>query len=81
MRGETDDILKWPFHGTMVIHLMNQTEDDNHIEFAANYKSETLKEASVRVLAPKTDPEGLVNPESWHCPHLQILLLLPSSTW
>ena len=59
MRGETDDILKWPFHGTIVIHLMNQTEDDNHIEFAANYKSETLKEASVQVLAPRKRSRGL----------------------
>ena len=63
MRGDMDSILKWPFRGTIVIHLLNQVEDDNHIRFVANYKSETSKEASARVLPPKNRSTGRGQPK------------------
>ena len=32
MRGEFDDLLKWPFRGDITIQLLNQEEDKDHIE-------------------------------------------------
>ena len=50
MRGDMDNILKWPFRGRIVIYLLNQTEDENHIRFVANYNADTQDKLSGRVL-------------------------------
>ena len=30
MQGDNDDILKWPFKGTIKVSLLNQLEDGQH---------------------------------------------------
>ena len=50
--GEMDDILKWPLLGSVMIRLMNQVEDANHVTFTAVYHDATDK-ACAQVLPPK----------------------------
>ena len=40
LKGEHDNILKWPFIGTYVFELLNQLEDKNHLTMTANIVSE-----------------------------------------
>ena len=37
MRGEHDDQLKWPFQGVIVIQLLNQKKDQEHIVEIINF--------------------------------------------
>ena len=41
MQGEFDDQLKWPFHGDIIIKLMNQEEDKDHVVKTASFTSST----------------------------------------
>ena len=62
MRGDMDPILKWPFRGTIVMYLLNQVEDDNHIRFTTNYTDESSTESSAQVMPPRKRSRGLGQP-------------------
>ena len=62
MRGDVDHILKWPLRGKIVMHLLNQTEDDEHITFEANYTDDTQDRSCARVLPPRNRSAGRGQP-------------------
>ena len=62
LRGNMDPILKWPFRGIIVMYLLNQAEDDNHIRSTTNYTDESSNESSAQVLPPKNRSRGLGQP-------------------
>ena len=41
MRGEFDDLLKWPFRGSVVFQLCNQLEDKYHFGYTINFSKTT----------------------------------------
>lgn len=51
LRGEYDDLLKWPFHGKVVVRMLNQLADENHIELvlldASSYRSSKFQVSMV----------------------------------
>ena len=49
MRGEFDSHLKWPFRGTITIHVVNQLEDKEHHTYLYAYDDETPGNRDVRV--------------------------------
>ena len=63
LRGEMDQFLKWPFRGKIVMYLLNQFEDNNHIRFAGVYPGELLDRVSARVLPPKNISAGCGQPK------------------
>ena len=62
MRGDMDHILKWPLRGKIVMHLLNQVEDDKHIRFEAHYTDDTQDRSCARVLPPKNRSAGRGQP-------------------
>ena len=40
MRGEHDDKLTWPFRGDITIQLVNQNEDQDHVENIVHFTDE-----------------------------------------
>ena len=53
MRGDMDHILKWPFCGKIVIHILNQVEDDNHKGFACISSEMSPQKLSAQFLPPR----------------------------
>ena len=50
MRGEHDDKLTWPFHGYITIQLLNQSRDQDHVEYTLAFGDKAArKDASGRV--------------------------------
>ena len=49
MRGEFDSYLKWPFRGTITIHVVNQLEDNEHHTNTIAYIDTTPDIAAARV--------------------------------
>ena len=49
MRGEFDDQLKWPFRGDVTVQLLNQEEDENHIEILVPFSDRSPNEFGDRV--------------------------------
>jgi TNF receptor-associated factor 4 len=49
MSGEFDDILQWPFHGKVVVELLNQLEDKSHYEIVIPFNQSTPLEYKSRV--------------------------------
>ncbi len=47
--GEYDDNLKWPFRGTVKIHILNERRDSNHFESAVEFTDDTPLINSARV--------------------------------
>ena len=56
MRGHYDDILEWPFRGEIVIKLLNQREDKNHVVY--EIKHEKNAESNERVTAGEISGKG-----------------------
>ena len=42
MRGEHDDKLKWPFQGDIPIQLLNQKQDQEHVEYTSDFGDEAI---------------------------------------
>ena len=47
-KGDNDDSLTWPFRGTVIVDLINQLEDKNHLRFVINFPEDEA--ASGRVV-------------------------------
>ena len=51
MRGEFDDQLKWPFRGKIIVGLVNQEEDKDHVVETVIFTSSIPQEFCKRVVA------------------------------
>ena len=51
MRGQFDIHLKWPFHGVVMVTLVNQLRDEEHFTYEINFKTAGTM-ASSRDTAP-----------------------------
>ena len=51
MRGEFDDLLKWPFRGHVVIQLCNQLQDKYHCGYTIDFSETTDAKCISRVTA------------------------------
>ena len=60
MRGEFDDQLKWPFRGNVIIKLVNQEEDKDHIVYPTEFNSDTPNKTCRRVMI-----EGYAADNGW----------------
>ena len=49
MKSKNDDILKWPFRGTITVTLLNQLQPNNHHSHVNNYNEKTPEGTSGRV--------------------------------
>ena len=49
MRGPFDNHLKWPFRCYITIHLVNQAEDNDHVENIVPYNDTTPDSCAGRV--------------------------------
>ena len=49
MKGSYDDHLKWPFRGNIIIQIVNQAEDHNHIEHTIPFNDEASDDVAGRV--------------------------------
>ena len=59
MRGDNDDNLKWPFKGTIVVSLLNQLEDGQHLtEELWSRESITSEDAGERVIGTEISHTG-----------------------
>ena len=59
LRGEMDQFLKWPLSGNVSMYLLNQVEDNHHIQFSAVYRGRGDDEkVSARVVPPKNRSAG-----------------------
>ena len=56
MKGPFDDHLKWPFRGEIIIQIVNQDGDHDHVEWTIHYTDERPDEYAGRV----TDKERAV---------------------
>ncbi len=69
MRGDSDNLLKWPFRGSVTIQLLNQREDNNHRSKAVLFSEEEPNVCNSRV----TDRERATS--GWGCnitPHSEL---------
>ena len=62
MRGEFDDLLKWPFRGCITVAMLNQLESNNHTEKPIRYTETTESEYTSRVMEGDRAPSGLGYP-------------------
>ena len=53
MRGEFDDLLKWPFQGHLTVAMLNQLEDNNHTTNTIRFTNTT----DIEVIGRVTDGE------------------------
>lgn len=60
LRGDYDSNLKWPFHGSVVVRMLNQLSDDNHIERTLDSATEIeqgcVNFATMKSIESNTDP-------------------------
>ena len=60
MQGENDDLLPWPFTGTVTYELLNQLENKNHHSLSTMFPQED--KASQRVVNRETSSNGYGHP-------------------
>ena len=59
MRGEHDNKLKWPFQGDITIQLLNQKEDQEHVENTVNFGDHAIAGGSAaRVTSGRRAAKG-----------------------
>jgi len=58
MRGEFNDLLKWPFRGCTTVAMLNQLESNNHTEKPIRYTETTESEYTSRVMEGDRAPLG-----------------------
>ena len=58
MRGEFDDLLKWPFRGHVTVAMLNQLEDNNHTTHTITFSGTTENEVIGRVTEGERAPGG-----------------------
>ena len=58
MRGEFDDLLKWPFRGHVTIAMLNQLEDNNHSIRTVRFTDTTDHQIIDRVTEGVRAPSG-----------------------
>ena len=46
MRGSNDSNLQWPFKGAILIRLLNQAQDNNHLDWFFDYSGTSLCQAN-----------------------------------
>ena len=46
MKGGNDSNLQWPFMGTVLIRLLNQAQDSNHLDWLFDYSRASLNQAN-----------------------------------
>ena len=61
MRGEFDDLLKWPFRGEVSVKLLNQVEDKNHIVDKIHFDETKPAETVNRVIKTRRAGKGRGN--------------------
>ena len=49
MRGEFDNLLKWPFRGDITIQLLNQQQDKEHYEETIHFNDTATDSSAGRV--------------------------------
>ena len=57
-RGENDDQLKWPFHGDIMIQLLNQNRDEGHWEMTVSFDDRVGCEFAGRVVVQERATKG-----------------------
>ena len=57
LKGENDELLKWPFRGEITVQLLNWKENNGHIEKIIDHYNAPL-ESRDRVTADVTSPLG-----------------------
>ena len=61
MHGEYDEDLTWPFRGEISFEVLNQTEDDNHMQGSAEFlEKKIFKRSGGRVPVPADEGERYV---------------------
>ena len=58
MRGEFDDQLKWPFRGRVMVNMMNQEEDTNHVCWVFKLDDKVPPGAAERVVREARNMTG-----------------------
>ena len=58
MKGPMDDFLLWPFHGDVVVELLNWREDNGHHSGVIELSSNVSNSACSRVITGKRGREG-----------------------
>ena len=58
MRGEFDDLLKWPFQGHVTIAMLNQLEDNNHTTKTIQFTDTKSNKIIGRVTEGERAPSG-----------------------
>ena len=58
MHGEFDDQLKWPFRGIITFQLMNQEEDENHVDTTVPFNEDTPDMYANRVIGRERNSCG-----------------------
>ena len=58
MRGEHDDLQKWPFRGVITIQLLNQKRDGGHLEHSFSFDHRVSKNADHRVVGTERATSG-----------------------
>ena len=76
MQGENDDHLRWPYKGIVIITLLNQLEDDQHVTCSLHLGHSV--EHAKTVKKPKTD--RIRNATAWGYPEFISLSEVESST-
>ena len=62
MRGEFDDLLKWPFQGQVTVAMLNQLEDSNHTTYTIRFTETTNIKVNDRVTDRERAPNGYGEP-------------------
>ena len=75
MKGEHDDVLRWPFRGTITIRLINRRSDTSHCEHDIPFVGDTSRDIAGRVTKQDIAESGLGVPK-----FLPLLKLNPSET-
>ena len=63
MRGVHDDMLTWPFYGSITIQLVNQNRDQNHVEYTLDFTNKNTAEASGQVTSGERAKNAFGYPE------------------
>ena len=58
MRGEHDNRLAWPFRGDIIIQLVNQINDQNHMQVTLKFSNKSLISSCSRVTSGERAKSG-----------------------
>ena len=75
MKGENDDLLRWPFRGTITIRMINWRSNTSHCEHDIPFVRDTPREIAGRVTKQDIAESGLGVPK-----FLPLIKLNPSET-